>query len=102
MVKVLVLLTPFAFLTLINTSSSWFFKAWLKIFLSLLFVQPFISLILLIIFSLDFSSTDVFSQILCIGSIYALIRANSYVQHFISGISTDVSQNFSFLKGRTS
>ena len=102
MVKVLVLLTPFAFLTLINSSSSWFFKAWLKIFLSLLFVQPFISLILLIIFSLDFSSTDIFSQILCIGAIYALIRANSYVQHFISGISTDVSQNFNFLKGRTS
>lgn len=98
MVKVIILLTPFAFLTLINTSSSWFFKAWLKIFLSLLFVQPFISLTLLVIFTLDFSNTDIFSRILCIGSMYALIRANSYVQHFIGGISTDVSQNLSFLK----
>lgn len=100
MIKVLILITPFAFLTLINASSSWFFKAWLKIFLSLLFVQPFISFILLIIFTLDFSNADVFSQILCIGAMYALVKANSYVQHFISGISTDVSQNFSSLKSK--
>lgn len=101
MVQVLILLTPFAFLTLINQSTSSFFKAWLKTFLSLLFIQPFISLILLIIFALDFSTSDVFSKILCIGSIYALIKANSYVQHFIGGISTDVSQNFSSLMRRS-
>lgn len=101
MVQVLILLTPFAFLTLINQSTSSFFKAWLKTFLSLLFIQPFISLILLIVFALDFSTSDVFSKILCIGSIYALIKANSYVQHFIGGISTDVSQNFSSLIRRS-
>lgn len=101
MVQVLILLTPFAFLTLINQSTSSFFKAWLKTFLSLLFIQPFISLILLIVFALDFSTLDVFSKILCIGSIYALIKANSYVQHFIGGISTDVSQNFSSLMRRS-
>lgn len=99
MVKVLALLTPFALLTLINNSSSWFFKSWFKIFISLLFVQPFISIVLLIIFALDFTSPDIVSKILCIGSIYALIRANSYVQHFIGGISTDVAQNFKVLKG---
>lgn len=100
MVKVLMLLTPFAFLTLINSSSSWFFKAWLKIFLSLLFIQPFISLILLIVFSINIFDSSIFSQILLVGSIYALIRANSYVQHFIGGISTDISQNLNFMKGR--
>lgn len=100
MIKVLILLTPFALLTLINTSSSWFFKSWLKIFLSLLFVQPFISIILLIIFALDFTSPDIYSKILCIGAIYALIRANSYVQHFIGGISTDITQNFKYLTSK--
>lgn len=100
MIKVLVLLMPFAFLTLINASSTWFFKAWLKIFLSLLFIQPFISLILLISSSLDFSSSDIISKLLYIGSLYALIRANSYTQHFIGGISTDVSQNFKLMKGQ--
>lgn len=94
MIQVLILLTPFAFLTLINNSTSCFFKSWIKIFLSLLFIQPFISIVLLIVFALDFESSDIASKILCIGSIYALIRANSYVQHFIGGISTDISQNF--------
>lgn len=97
MLQVLVLLTPFAFLTLINTSTSCFFKAWIKIFLSLLFIQPFISIVLLVVFALDFTNSDMASKVLCIGSIYALIRTNSYVQHFIGGISTDISQNFSSL-----
>ena len=100
MIKVLILLTPFALLTLINSSSSWFFKSWLKIFLSLLFIQPFVSIVLLIIFALDFNSPDITSKLLCIGSIYALIRVNTYVQHFIGGISTDVNQNFKFLSSK--
>ena len=100
MIKVLILLMPFAFLSLINASSSWFFKSWLKIFLSLLFIQPFISIILLIVSSLDFSSSDILSKLLCIGSLYALLRANSYTQHFIGEISTDVSQNFKLMKGQ--
>ena len=100
MLKVFILLTPFALLSLINNSSSWFFKSWLKIFISLLFIQPFISIILIIIFALDFTSPDVTSKILCIGSLYALIRTNSFVQHFIGGISTDVSQNFKILRNQ--
>ena len=100
MVKVLILIMPFALLTLINSSTAWFFKAWLKIFLSLLFIQPFISITLLIVFALDFTGTDIMSKVLCIGAIYALIRANTYVQHFIGGISTNVSQNLSLMRGR--
>lgn len=101
MIKVLLLLTPFALLTLINNSTSWFFKAWLKIFLSLLFIQPFISIILLIVFALDFNSPEVTSKILCVGAVYALMRANIYVTSFVGGISTNVSSNFSFLRGRS-
>lgn len=100
MVKVLILIMPFALLTLINSSTAWFFKAWLKISLSLLFIQPFISITLLIVFALDFTGTDIMSKVLCIGAIYALIRANTYVQHFIGGISTNVSQNLSLMRGR--
>lgn len=98
MVKVLILITPFAILTLINSSTSWFFKAWFKIFISLLILQPFISIILLIFFTLDFNNSDITSKILCVGSLYALIRANSYIQHFIGGISTDIFTNLKSLK----
>lgn len=66
MIKVFVLLTPFAFLTLINYSTSWFFKTWLKTILSLLLLQSLISIVLLIIFSLQLNFTDIFSKLMCI------------------------------------
>lgn len=96
--KVFILITPFAILTLINTSTSWFFKSWFKAVLSLLLLQSFVSLILLIIFSIDFSAPDMFSKIICIGSIYALTKANSYIKDLIGGISTDISSNLNSLR----
>lgn len=96
--KVFILITPFSFITLINSSTSWFFKAWFKSVLSLLLLQSFVSLILLVIFSTDFSSSNLFSKVICIGSIYALTKANSYIRELIGGISTEVSSNFSSLR----
>lgn len=94
LVKVFILITPFAILSLINDSTSWFFKTWLRTVLSLLFQQSLVSIILLIIFSFNFSSNNIISQLMCIGGIYALVRANSYIRSLIGGISTDVSNNF--------
>ena len=96
--KVFILITPFAILTLINTSTSWFFKSWFKALLSLLLLQSFVALILLITFSIDFSSTDILSKVFLVGSIYALTKANSYIRELIGGISTDVSTNISSLR----
>lgn len=96
--KVFILITPFAILTLINSTTSWFFKSWFRTVLSLLLLQSFVSLILLVIFSTNFSSTDMFSKIICIGSIYALTKANSYIRELLGGISTEVSNNISSLK----
>lgn len=94
MVKVFILITPFAILSLINESTSWFFKTWLRTVLSLLFQQSLVAIILLIIFSFNFSSNNIISQLMCISGIYALVRANSYIRSLIGGISTDVSNNF--------
>lgn len=94
MVKVFILITPFAILSLVNESTSWFFKTWLRTVLSLLLQQSLIAIILLIIFSFNFSSNNNISQLMCIGGIYALVRANSYIRSLIGGISTDVSNNF--------
>ena len=95
LLKVFILITPFAFLTLINRSTSWFFKTWLRALLGFLLLQSFVSIILLVIFSLEFNSHDLFSKFLYIGGIYALSKANSYVRELIGGISTDISTNFS-------
>lgn len=96
--KAFLLITPFAILTLINSSTSWFFKSWIKATISLLLLQSFVALILLITFSIDFTSTDILSKILCIGSIYALTKANSIIRELIGGISTDISGNLNSLK----
>lgn len=96
--KVFILITPFAILTLINANTSWFFKSWFKAILSLLIIQSFVALILLIIFSTTFSASDIFSKVICIGSIYALTKANSYVKELVGGVSTEISNNLSSLK----
>ena len=93
MVKVFVLLAPFAFISLCTDNTSWFFKSWLKNLFSLLFIQIIVSLVLLILFSLDFDDTNLFNNFVYVGGIYALIRANTFVREFIGGISTNVSQS---------
>lgn len=96
--KVFILITPFAILTLINSSTAWFFKSWFKTVLSLLLLQSFVALILLIVFSTNFSSSDMFSKVICIGSIFALTKANSFIRELIGGVSTDVSINIGSLR----
>lgn len=97
LLNVFIILSPFAFLTLSVSFSSWFFKSWLRIFFSLLFIQSFVSIILIVILSLKFSD-NILSKFIYIGAIYTLIRANSYIRQLIGGISTDISTNLSTMK----
>jgi len=98
MIKIFTLLAPFAFLTLFLHNTKWFFSSWLKAYLSLLFMQILISLILVVTFSLDFSANDLLSKILLIGSIYAIIKANTFIKEIMGGISTDISLNINRLR----
>ncbi len=95
MIQIFILLSPFAFLSLLTNSSEWFFKVWIKSFLSLLLVQVLISLILLLSFSIELNLDSNISKILYIGIIYALIRANSYIKELFGGITTTVSSGIS-------
>lgn len=93
MIKIFILIAPFAILSASFNQVSWFFKAWSRNLFSLLFIQIIVSLILLILFSMNYSSTDLFTKFTYIGGIYALIRANSFVKEFIGGVSTNISQS---------
>ncbi len=97
LIQVLILISPFAILSLLLESTSWMFKAWIKCFVSLLILQSLVALILLVIFSLNFSN-DIFSKIICIGSIYALMKSNSFIKEFFMGLTTDISVNISSFK----
>lgn len=98
MIRVFILICPFAILSLSIDKFSWIFKAWCKIFLSLLFLQLLVTFILLITFSLKYDPNDIFSQLIYIGSIYALIKANSFLKEFMGGLTTDVNFGLTTIK----
>ena len=91
LIKVFVLISPFAFLSLCNKSTSILFKSWIKSFLSLLLIQTFVSIVLLLIFSLKISSNNIFSKFIVIAAIFILIKSNHYVREILGGISSDVN-----------
>ena len=93
MIKIFILLTPFALLSLTLENTSWFFKSWSRNLFSLLFIQIIVSIVLLILFSMDYSSNNLMTKFIYIGVIYALIKSNSFVRDFIGGVSTTFTQN---------
>lgn len=93
LIKVFILLSPFAFLSLTLDKTNWFFKAWFRNLFSLLLIQIIVAIVLLILFSMDYSSSNLFTKFIYVGGIYALIRTNSLVRDFIGGVSTEISQS---------
>lgn len=98
MLKIFVLISPFAFLSLMTEGTSWFFRSWCKNIFSLLFIQIIVDIVLLILFAMDYESGNLLYKLIYIGGIYALIRANSIAREFAGGISTNVQANFNMLK----
>ena len=98
MVQVFILISPFAFLCLIADNSEWFFKVWLKNFISLLLVQILISIVLCLAFSLNFDGSSNLSKLLFIGIIFSLTKTNTYMKDIFGSISTDISTGISSVK----
>jgi len=101
LIKVFVLLSPFAILCTSLDSTINFFKSWIKSFISLLLIELFSSLILIVMFSIEYSPSDIVSKLLFIGSIFALMKVNSYVRDIVGGISLDIQNSMYMLRGMT-
>ena len=95
LIQILIIICPFAILTLILDKTEWFFKSWIKIFISLLLEQIFIAIILLLAFSIDIQSNPILKQLLYIGIIFALMRTNNYMYQLFGGLTTTISSNIS-------
>lgn len=98
MIKIFVLLSPFAFLSLTLESTSHFFKSWYRSLFSLLFIQILVAIVILLLFSMDYSKENLINKFIYMGGIYALIRANSIVRELFGGISTSVQSGITGLK----
>ena len=101
-IKILILISPFAILSLCLENTAFFFKLWIRNLFSMLFIQIIVALILLILFSIDYNSNDLMTKFIYIGGIYCLLKANSFVKEFMmgTGISTNVQNNIGLVKGR--
>lgn len=89
LLQVLILFSPFAFLSLINSTTSWIFRSWSKCLFSMLIMQSFFPIIIMIIFSIDNSN-----KILIVSGVYLLTKINSYVREMFGGLSVEMSGNF--------
>lgn len=98
LIKVFVFISPFAILCTSTPSTIGFFKSWLKSFLSLLLIELFSSFILIVMFSLEYSPSDLVSKILFVGSVFALMKVNNYTKDIIGGINIDVQNSMYALK----
>ena len=99
LIKVFVLVSPFAILCASTPSSIGLFKSWIKCFISLLILEIFSSLILIVMFSIKYDPNDLASKLLFLGSILALIKSNSIMKEFLGGLSMEVQGYTYYFKG---
>ncbi len=86
MCKILVLLSPFAFLTLIHNQLDGFFKGWLKQFLILLLMQIFVSIVLTLGFCLSIYAGNSLFKIFYLAILVIIARCNYYLKEIFSHI----------------
>ncbi len=98
LIQIFVILCPFAFLSLLSENTERFFRAWITNFISLLVIQIFISIILILSFTISDVNSAELKKLLYIAIIFAITRTNSFIKELIGGISFEVNQNFNILK----
>ena len=83
---ILILISPFAFISLVNNRFDGFFTGWLKQFLSLLFAQIFVSIVLVVGFCIDFTAGNVLSKL----TYFALIAIIAKCHYNVKSIFSDI------------
>ena len=82
--KILILLSPFAFISLICNRFDGFFKSWFKQFLILLSMQIFVFIVLVLGFSLEFYANDALSKLIYCAIIMILAKSHFHTKEFFS------------------
>ena len=96
MILLFILISPFAFLSLIATSSSWIFKTWIKSFISLLLYQLIIGLLLIISFTFTNIANSLLVSIFYVGIIQAFQKSGYFIREIFGGISLSSTSYSSF------
>ena len=96
MILVFILISPFAFLSLITNSSSWIFKTWIKSFISLLLYHLIIGLLLIISFTFTNIANSLLVSIFYVGIIQAFQKSGYFIREIFGGISLSSTSYSSF------
>lgn len=86
MCKIYVLISPFAFISLICNSFDGFFKGWIKNFIELLFMQVFISIVLSLGFCMNFYVDDTHSKLMYFAILFIIANCKVSVKQLFSHI----------------
>ena len=97
LLKLLILVFPFAIISLTTQSTASFFHMWIRLFISLLSIQVGASIVLLLMFSISYEMSDLFSKLIYIGSISILSKINSLASQLFNSPSIENSSHFSNL-----
>lgn len=92
-ILIFILISPFAFLSLLTNSSSWIFKTWIKSFVSLLLYQLIIGLLLIISFTFTNIANSLLVSIFYVGIIQAFQRTSFFIKELLGGINISVSNS---------
>ena len=98
MIQLFVLLSPFAFISLILEGTEHFFKSWFRNFISLLLIQVLLSFILLLSHTFEYLSDPTIIKLLYIATIYAINRANIFMKELLGGISFNINNAINSFK----
>lgn len=84
MCKIFILLTPFAFASLVNNRFDGFFKGWFKQFFTVLAIQILVSIILTLGFCLEFQAGDTLSKLIYFAIIAVIAKCHYQVKEMFS------------------
>lgn len=98
-VKILSVLLPFAIILKSNSKTEYISKAWLKSFLGLLLIQHLVAIVVLVALSIKFGRISIFSKIVSVGCVYALMQINELQRELIGGTSLYINNSFRNYKG---
>lgn len=98
-IKLLCIITPFAILFKTNMKTEYIFKAWIKSLIGLLFLQQMVAFIIIITLSLTSGVINIFSKVISVGCIYALLQVNELQRELFGSSSLYITTNLRDIKG---
>lgn len=85
----LLMISPFAFVSLMSDLTQEFFKTWMKLFVTNLLVQVVVKLLILIPLLYKHTNHTMY-KIILVGSIYLIYKTNQFVKELFAKFSSDV------------